>query len=103
VDELVNDLGNDNYPIIGLSISGGGTQSGFGGLGIWQAFDDRYPPAVQAGTGGLTQLLSYISGLSGGGCVAVSTMSVFPASSSRYPALTWPNAARQTTSRALKK
>lgn len=74
VDDFVGSLEDDNYPVLGLSISGGGTQSGFGGLGIWQAFDDRYPPAVEAGTGGITQLLSYLSGLSGGGFLTVGTM-----------------------------
>lgn len=57
-----------------MSISGGGTQSGIGGLGIWQAYDSRYPSAVAARTGGLTQLLSYITGLSGGGAVTVSLL-----------------------------
>lgn len=61
-------------PIVGMSISGGGTQSGIGGLGIWQAYDSRYPSAVAARTGGLTQLLSYITGLSGGGAVTVSLL-----------------------------
>lgn len=74
VDEFVGDLNDTNYPVIGLSISGGGTQSGFGGLGIWQAFDNRYPGAVGARTGGITQLLSYLSGLSGGGALTVATM-----------------------------
>jgi lysophospholipase len=54
-------------PVAGLAISGGGSQSGMGGLGLWQAFDSRYPPAVKAGTGGLAQCLSYVAGLSGGG------------------------------------
>ncbi|UNI16366.1 Lysophospholipase [Purpureocillium takamizusanense] len=65
-------LNESTVPIVGMSISGGGTQSGIGGLGIWQAYDARYPAAVAAGTGGLTQILSYITGLSGGGAVTVS-------------------------------
>ncbi|KAI9833172.1 MAG: hypothetical protein M1819_003795 [Sarea resinae] len=60
-------LNDSNAPIVGLSVSGGGSTSGLGGLGIWQAFDDRYPPAVAAGTGGIVQILSYLTGLSGGG------------------------------------
>ena len=36
-------------PIAGLAISGGGSTSGLGGLGLWQAFDNRYPPSVEAG------------------------------------------------------
>ena len=74
VDDFIGDLNETNYPVVGLSISGGGTQSGFGGLGIWQAYDDRYPPAVAARTGGITQLLSYLSGLSGGGALTVATL-----------------------------
>lgn len=70
---LVN---TSNVPIVGLAISGGGTQSGLGGLGLWQAFDDRYPPAVKAGIGGLTQCLTYLTGLSGGGCVTVASLYV---------------------------
>lgn len=70
----IDKLDTDNVPIVGLSISGGGTQSGIGGLGIWQAFDSRYPRAVSAGTGGLTQILSYVTGLSGGGAVTVSIL-----------------------------
>lgn len=63
-----------NAPIVGLAVSGGGTQSGIGGLGIWQAFDGRYAPAIAAGTGGIAQCLSYLTGLSGGGAVTVSTL-----------------------------
>ncbi|KAF6844496.1 lysophosphoplipase A [Colletotrichum musicola] len=74
LEEYVDRLNNTNYPIVGLTVSGGGTQSGVGGLGIWQAFDARNPAAVQARTGGLTQILSYISGLSGGGALTVSSL-----------------------------
>lgn len=59
-----------------MAISGGGTQSSVGGLGLWQAFDERYPPAVEAGVGGLTQCLTYLTGLSGGGCVTVASLYV---------------------------
>lgn len=74
LEEYVDRLNNTNYPVVGLAVSGGGTQSGVGGLGIWQAFDARNPAAVQARTGGLTQVLSYISGLSGGGALTVSSL-----------------------------
>jgi lysophospholipase len=76
LSHYLNSINASNVPIVGLAISGGGTQSGLGGLGLWQAFDDRYPPAVQAGIGGLTQCLSYLTGLSGGGCVTVSSLYV---------------------------
>ena len=74
IGNFTSQLNSTNVPITGLSISGGGTQSGLGGLGIWQAYDARYPAAVSAGTGGLTQILYYITGLSGGGAVTVSEM-----------------------------
>ena len=67
VDAYLRGLNASTAPVAGLAISGGGSQSGMTGLGLWQTFDDRYPPAVKAGTGGLTQCLSYLSGLSGGG------------------------------------
>jgi len=74
VQDFTSRLNASNAPVAGLSVSGGGTLSGLGGLGIWQAFDARYPSAIAAGTGGLTQILSYITGLSGGGAVTVSAM-----------------------------
>ncbi|OLN87827.1 Lysophospholipase 1 [Colletotrichum chlorophyti] len=74
IDGYIRQLNTSNFPVVGLSISGGGTQSGVGGLGVWQAFDARNPGAVSARTGGLTQVVSYISGLSGGGALTVSTL-----------------------------
>ncbi|KAF5231184.1 hypothetical protein FANTH_13504 [Fusarium anthophilum] len=74
VTNYINKLKTDDVPIVGLSVSGGGTQSGLGGLGVWQAFDARSAVARAARTGGLTQLLSYITGLSGGGAVTVSLL-----------------------------
>lgn len=74
VDAYLQALNETNVPRVGLTISGGGTQSGIGGLGIWQAFDARYEPAVRAGTGGLAQIITYISGLSGGGAVTVALL-----------------------------
>jgi len=74
LQEYASKLNADNAPVAGLAVSGGGSQSGMGGLGIWQAFDARYPQAISARTGGLSQVLSYITGLSGGGAITVSTM-----------------------------
>ncbi|KAF9881736.1 hypothetical protein CkaCkLH20_00882 [Colletotrichum karsti] len=74
VQDYIQKINNTNYPVVGLAVSGGGTQSGLGGLGVWQAYDARNPAAVQSRTGGLTQLLSYITGLSGGGALTVSTL-----------------------------
>lgn len=70
----IQQLNASNSPVVGLSVSGGGTQSGIGGLGVWQAYDARYQPAVDARTGGLVQVLSYITGLSGGGAVTVALL-----------------------------
>ncbi|KAM6508345.1 hypothetical protein FALCPG4_018218 [Fusarium falciforme] len=69
VSSFIKKLKPTNVPIVGLSVSGGGTQSGLGGLDIWQAYDARSDDAIAARPGGLTQLLSYITGLSGGGAV----------------------------------
>jgi lysophospholipase len=74
VSDFVRKLPTKDAPVVGLAISGGGTQSGVGGLGVWQALDNRYEPAVKAGTGGVVQLLSYLTGLSGGGFVTVSSL-----------------------------
>lgn len=74
ITNYLSRLNSTNAPVVGLAISGGGSQSGIGGLGIWQAFDNRYPPAVAAGTGGLTQCLTYLTGLSGGGFLTVSAL-----------------------------
>ncbi|KAI1009989.1 hypothetical protein LB503_011534 [Fusarium chuoi] len=74
VSNYINKLKTDDVPVVGLSVSGGGTQSGLGGLGVWQAFDARSAIARAARTGGLTQLFSYTTGLSGGGAVTVSLL-----------------------------
>ncbi|KAF5025162.1 hypothetical protein F66182_2738 [Fusarium sp. NRRL 66182] len=74
ISAYIDRLNDSNVPIVGLSVSGGGTQSGLGGLGVWQAYDARSEAAIAARTGGLTQLLSYITGLSGGGAVTVSLL-----------------------------
>ncbi|TDZ26166.1 Lysophospholipase 1 [Colletotrichum orbiculare MAFF 240422] len=74
VTDYVRMLGPMTYPVVGLSVSGGGTQSGVGGLGIWQAFDIRNPAAIYSRTGGLSQILTYLTGLSGGGALTVSAL-----------------------------
>ena len=71
---LQNITANASYvPVGGYAISGGGYLSLMTGLGALQAMDDRYPPAVAAGTGGLFQCMTYLTGLSGGS-LAVSTV-----------------------------
>lgn len=53
-------------PVIGMCISGGGWASAITGIGALRAFDARQPASVAAGTGGLLQSMTYLSGLSGG-------------------------------------
>ncbi|KAI0339795.1 phospholipase B [Trametopsis cervina] len=53
-------------PKIGIAISGGGYRAAQYGAGVLSALDARNDSAKQAGTGGLLQVSSYLSGLSGG-------------------------------------
>ena len=78
VDQYMAKINASNVPITGIAVSGGGSQSGMGGLGVWQAMDARYPPAAKAGTGGFVQTLTYMSGLSGGGLYFVNPLYVEP-------------------------
>ena len=52
-------------PRIGIGISGGGYRAAQYGAGVLSALDARNESAKSAGTGGLLQVASYISGLSG--------------------------------------
>ncbi|KAF9461302.1 phospholipase B [Collybia nuda] len=54
------------YPKIGIAIPGGGLRSALYAAGTLNALDARNDSAKAAGTGGLLQVASYISGLSGG-------------------------------------
>lgn len=54
------------YPNIGIALSGGGYRAAQYGAGVLSALDVRNDSAKAAGTGGLLQVSSYISGLSGG-------------------------------------
>ena len=51
-----------NVPTIGLSFSGGGNRAEINGFGIYQGLDAKYPPALQAKTGGIAQALTYVAG-----------------------------------------
>ena len=53
-------------PTLGIATSGGGHRAAFFGAGVLNALDGRNATSVGAGTGGLLQAASYISGLSGG-------------------------------------
>ncbi|KAJ4487748.1 phospholipase B [Lentinula aciculospora] len=51
---------------VGIAISGGGYRASQFGAGVISALDARNATAVSAGTGGLLQVATYLSGLSGG-------------------------------------
>lgn len=57
----------DDVPIIGIAISGGGYRAMLNGAGVVQAFDDRTEGSTTTGhLGGLLQSSTYLAGLSGG-------------------------------------
>jgi lysophospholipase len=69
VTHLVTAMKADNHagvPTISMAISGGGWASSLTGTGILRAFDSRFPDAIDQGTGGLLQSMTYLTGLSGG-------------------------------------
>lgn len=53
------------YPKIGIAIPGGGLRAALFGAGCLSGLDSRNDSAKAAGTGGLLQVSSYITGLSG--------------------------------------
>jgi len=53
-------------PNVGLALSGGGPRAALIGASMVHALDDKNPDAVRAGTGGIIQLINYVTGLSGG-------------------------------------
>ncbi|KAJ1566306.1 Lysophospholipase 1 [Cladochytrium tenue] len=59
-------LNKKKLPTVALAFSGGGDRALLVGGGVIRAMDDRIPESVERGTGGILQLSSYISGLSGG-------------------------------------
>ncbi|KAF7980794.1 hypothetical protein HWV62_36869 [Athelia sp. TMB] len=54
-----------NYSRVGIAISGGGYRAAQYGAGVLSALDARNASALAAGTGGLLQVATYWSGLSG--------------------------------------
>lgn len=54
-----------NFPKVGLAIPGGGLRAALYGAGCLSGLDARNDSAKAAGTGGLLQVASYLSGLSG--------------------------------------
>ncbi|TFY82180.1 hypothetical protein EWM64_g1831 [Hericium alpestre] len=63
------DAFSNNFTKIGLAISGGGYRAAQYGAGVISALDARNDSAKAAGTGGLLQVSSYLTGLSGGSWV----------------------------------
>lgn len=53
------------YPKVGIAISGGGYRAAQYGAGVLSALDVRNDSSKAAGTGGLLQVTSYLSALSG--------------------------------------
>jgi lysophospholipase len=56
---------DSSFPKIGIAVSGGGYRAAQYGAGVLSGLDARNDSAKQAGTGGLLQVASYLSGLSG--------------------------------------
>ncbi|KAE9387640.1 FabD/lysophospholipase-like protein [Gymnopus androsaceus JB14] len=69
IDVYINALGANEsaVPVIGFTLSGGGTRAEMSAFGMIRAFDNRTADSINAGTGGLLQTATYVSGLSGGG------------------------------------
>ncbi|KAI0256379.1 phospholipase B [Lactifluus subvellereus] len=57
---------NVSFPKIGIALSGGGYRAALYGAGVLSALDARNQSSKAAGTGGLLQVVSYLSALSGG-------------------------------------
>jgi lysophospholipase len=53
------------WSTVGIAFSGGGYRAALYGAGVLSALDARNESAMAAGTGGLLQVASYVSGLSG--------------------------------------
>ena len=63
---LLGVFGKDAFPTLGIATSGGGHRAAIFGAGVLNALDGRNRTSVRAGTGGLLQTATYLSGLSGG-------------------------------------
>ena len=63
-----------SLPTLGIATSGGGYRAAIFGAGILNALDGRNTTSTGAGTGGLLQAATYLSGLSGGSWLVTSAM-----------------------------
>ncbi|KIY70399.1 hypothetical protein CYLTODRAFT_347742 [Cylindrobasidium torrendii FP15055 ss-10] len=57
---------SENQPRVGVAVSGGSYRASLYGAGVVNALDGRNSSSKAAGTGGLLQVSSYLTGLSGG-------------------------------------
>ena len=84
IDHYVSALIHTNYdavPGIGVAVSGGGYASAIMGAGVLRALDGREKMSNEAGTGGLLQAMSFLSGQSGGSwLVMTETANEYPLS-----------------------
>lgn len=84
IDRYVSGLNRSQFaavPAIGVAISGGGYASAIMGSGLLRALDGREEFSNAAGTGGLLQALSFVSGQSGGSWATMSeTAAEYPRS-----------------------
>lgn len=71
-DILIGVNGSSGYPTFGIATSGGGYRAAIVGAGVLNALDGRNASAVEAGTGGLLQAATYLTGLSGGSWLVMS-------------------------------
>ena len=67
----LSSFNSSDFPKIGFAISGGGLRAAQYGAGVLSGLDARNESAKAAGTGGLLQVTSYLSGLSGASQVPV--------------------------------
>lgn len=80
-DYVISILGGNGSatPTLGIATSGGGYRAAIFGAGILNALDGRDSESVKAGTGGLLQAATYLTGLSGGSWLVTSlTQANFP-------------------------
>lgn len=84
IDKYISGLNSSQFnavPGIGLAVSGGGYASAIMGSGVIRALDGRENISNAAGTGGLLQAMSFVSGQSGGSWVTMSyAVAEFPVS-----------------------
>lgn len=61
----LSSLNSSSFPKVGIAIGGSGLRGAQYGAGVLSALDARNESAKAGGTGGLLQVTSYLSGLSG--------------------------------------